>query len=159
MIRPQLKPVLIVASIALLLVSVACRGRSPLPTDTACPTLYQPVCGADQHTYMNACEARKAGQVQTTNGECPASTCPTLYQPVCGADQHTYMNACEARKAGQLQTTNGECQTASTCPTIYQPVCGADRHTYMNACEARKAGQVQTTNGECPATGLLSLKH
>ncbi|HEY9840949.1 MAG: Kazal-type serine protease inhibitor domain-containing protein [Candidatus Sericytochromatia bacterium] len=66
-----MKPTLILVCLVMLALT-GCRGRSPLPTDTACPGIFMPVCGADHKTYSNSCEARKAGQTRTTEGECPA---------------------------------------------------------------------------------------
>lgn len=55
----------------ILLAIAACRGRTPLPNETACPSIYMPVCGViDQKTYANSCEATKAGQTRTVEGEC-----------------------------------------------------------------------------------------
>jgi len=37
---------------------------------TACPDIYRPVCGADGHTYGNACEANAAHVAVAHEGEC-----------------------------------------------------------------------------------------
>jgi hypothetical protein len=38
-----------------------------------CITLYDPVCGCNNHTYGNACSANNAGINVKSNGECPAT--------------------------------------------------------------------------------------
>lgn len=35
-----------------------------------CPMIYMPVCGEDQKTYSNSCQANCAGVKVTTTGEC-----------------------------------------------------------------------------------------
>jgi hypothetical protein len=46
--------------------SGTCRQR---PAN--CTREYVPVCGCDQHTYSNACEAARAGVSVAGPGECP----------------------------------------------------------------------------------------
>lgn len=38
---------------------------------TACDDVFDPVCGCDDQTYSNACEANAAGVSVVSDGECP----------------------------------------------------------------------------------------
>lgn len=41
--------------------------------DCVCIQVYEPVCGCNNKTYSNACEAKCAGITQYTPGECGAA--------------------------------------------------------------------------------------
>ena len=47
-----------------------CIDESKINPDAMCIMVYQPVCGCDDKTYGNACEAENAGLTSWTEGEC-----------------------------------------------------------------------------------------
>lgn len=42
-----------------------------LKSDCICPTVYEPVCGCNNVTYGNSCEAECHGITDYTTGKCP----------------------------------------------------------------------------------------
>ena len=61
-----------------------------------------PVCGVDNLTYRNPCEARCSGITRFRPGRCEGTAsciCGAEWAPVCGLDGVLYINACEARCA------------------------------------------------------------
>lgn len=108
-----------------------CEAGVCRPDDTCvCPLVYDPVCGADGTTYVNACEAR------------------------CAEVDVTYEGECQERCRDDLDCPEREVCVAGTCapcicPDVYDPVCGVDGRTYGNACEARCARVPVAYDGEC----------
>ena len=123
------------------------EGKCGTSDEKACPEDYKPVCGKNDKTYNNECEAKKA-EMSYTDGKCEDEVCSKEVEPVCGKDGKQYNNACEAKKA-KMPYEDGKCGTADdVCPTVKEPVCGTDGKTYDNACEAKKAG-VRSKDGAC----------
>ena len=84
--------------------------------------VYEPVCGCDNKTYSNKCEATIAGLLEWTDGPCEqdkdcidkskkvTKDCPDVYKPVCGCDGRTYPNACAAEVSGVTKWVDGKCK-------------------------------------------------
>jgi len=47
-----------------------CIDKEKIDAQAMCTRQYEPVCGCNQQTYGNACEAEKAGVTAWSEGEC-----------------------------------------------------------------------------------------
>ena len=66
----------IIVGLLLLVALVNCKKSSKncvqgSGTEPVCTTDYNPVCGCNEITYSNACQASKDGISDYTEGECP----------------------------------------------------------------------------------------
>ncbi len=63
-------------------ISTDAINRVSTKSTTVCTDLYFPVCGEDEITYSNSCEAGKAGVPVANDGECtPAISTPPVKLP------------------------------------------------------------------------------
>jgi hypothetical protein len=158
---------------------------TPLPE--ACADIYKPVCGCDDKTYGNACEANSAGVSVAKQGECAGDEEPEVPGPGCNTDSGVSPATCggiagltcgkgewcnyEVEAGGTgcdgVSDASGVCQPQAMrlCTADFTPVCGCDGQTYSNACQAHNAGVSVAKKGECaPPTagktcgGIAALK-
>ena len=123
------------------------------PVPEVCMHLVDPVCGCDDKTYNNSCDAAKAGVSMVAKGACatPEATpegglCGTRgASKDCAAGLYcAYKPDCGATDAG------GVCSKKPTiCTKIYKPVCGCDGKTYGSACTAAAEGMSVVRDGPC----------
>jgi hypothetical protein len=123
------------------------------PRPEACTRQYQPVCGCDDQTYGNACEAASAGVSVRAEGECGGSSnsCGGLLGQGCPSGE--YCNYPPEAICGAADQTGSCAPIPQVCTDEYQPVCGCDDATYGNACEAAAAGVSVVSRGECGGGG------
>jgi Kazal-type serine protease inhibitor-like protein len=125
-------------------------------TPDACTREFNPVCGCDDQTYNNACEAHSNGVSVASEGECAPATGGTVCGGFRGAQcaDGEFCNFPLEAICGAADAT-GTCEpTPEICPDIFAPVCGCDDRTYSNECDANRAGVSVASSGECaPSTG------
>lgn len=95
-----------------------------------CTANYDPVCGKNNKTYSNSCEADCEGISVSHKGEC---------EP---AEAKTSSNSTASKDVGSC-----------VCPMVWKPVCTKNGKTRGNKCEAKCRGETIVQEGECDAKG------
>ena len=115
----------------------------------ACVGVLEPACGCDGRTYVNACEAARAGVEVVYPGAC-RRRCGTIAGLECPPDTF-----CEFRPGTcGVADAAGVCLPSPTdCPGTEQPVCGCNGDTFTNDCTRRAAGVPKAHDGRCQCPG------
>jgi hypothetical protein len=115
-----------------------------------CTEIYAPVCGCDDRTYGNECEAAGNGVSVAHEGPCvegSGEVCGGIQGLGCPAGEYCLFDGEHCGAADQT----GNCATIPDgCDDVFQPVCGCDGETYGNACEAAANSISIASEGECP---------
>jgi len=97
----------------------------------ACTTQWDPVCGCDDMTYGNSCDAAAAGVTVMHTGEC-VSGCTSNAD--CGTGEFC------AKGDDNCEGTGICIQRPVFCTHDIDVVCGCNGGSYTNPCEAHRAG-------------------
>jgi hypothetical protein len=129
------------------------RGGSCEAKPDVCTDDFTPVCGCDDKTYSNACNAHAAGVSVKQTGECGAAggaTCGGIASLECaGADEFCNYEAGQGCD-GTIADAAGKCEAKpGACTKEYKPVCSCDRKSHGNKCEANSQGGSVLHDGAC----------
>lgn len=95
-----------------------CRARPQI-----CTRIYSPVCGCDERTYGNACEAAAAGVSVASKGACPSVFCGGIAGIECPGAGH-----CVDDPSDDCDPANGGADCGGVCECIANALCVIGSH-------------------------------
>ena len=135
-----------------------CKGKVQgicKPKIVSCPKIKAPVCGCDDTTYDNVCEAQKANVTVKNGGKCGGAptACGGTTGVVCPKDFLCDITSCDKSASGLCVPL-----PKGSCPPGGIPECGCDGKSYPNGCFRLKAQMPLKQKGSCPSTGAVECK-
>ena len=122
----------------------SCSGYGVCTTmPDVCIAIYDPVCGCDETTYSNKCDAASHGVTIAHLGKCEPVIKECDDNSVCADGEYCEKTAGDCNGAGICQAK------PTVCTLQLNPICGCDGQTYSNACIAAAAGVNIKHKGLC----------